>query len=763
MSKLDRKNQSRQKQLLKHQQHVQSTKLFTGQHGAPRIVAVVPLSDDVQSAAAVRSLNASLEIDVEPPLQGSCAVRIERFNQSVHYMLCSRSLFEVLEACKVADYVIFILSASEEVDLTSEMLLKAVGSQGISNVVTVVSGLNAGKSAKEKSEIVSSLQSFIAHFFPQQEKVHSLDSPQECSNVIRSICTSAPRGIRWRDERSWMIVDEIEWAADAASDTSPVMLTGFVRGAKLSANRLLQVGDWGSFQIDQVLEAPFASHRKRKADEMAIDSSEGGVLERPDQHQDDLLEIAPEEILMEDFNDSAGKEATSDRKGVLIDDEHYFSDEEELPSGTPRKLPRGTSSYQAAWYLDGMSDSGSDWEDQQNEVGDFEADDGEVSQIGDEIPENVTQREATEANISTYPESEMFLDPAPQDEAEEIAEYRSSRKRKANEDLEFPDEIELHPKVLARERLARYRGLKSLRTSHWQTGPDKPHEPEQWNRLLQISNYSGARKKATSNEADGGVEVGTRVEIHLRDIPVVYRDSSHPSMPLTAISLHRHEQKHTVMNFRITLDSGYEGSIKSKEEMFMQCGPRRLAINPLFSDPGTTPNDVHKYSRYLHPGRTAIATVIAPLTWGQVPALFFQRSESPQYSAGTVFSSPPLKLIGTGTALPPSSSRVVAKRIILTGHPYKIHKRLVTVRYMFFNAEDVRWFRALRLWTRYGRSGFIKESLGTHGYYKANFDGRINPQDAVAVSLYKRVWPRTARRWITRPEEEAGREVEMVD
>ena len=71
-----------------------------------------------------------------------------------------------------------------------------------------------------------------------------------------------------------------------------------------------------------------------------------------------------------------------------------------------------------------------------------------------------------------------------------------------------------------------------------------------------------------------------------------------------------------------------------------------------------------------------------------------------------------------------------------------------------FNDGDVRWFKSLPLWTRRGRSGFIKESLGTHGYFKATFDGKINPMDAVAVSLYKRVWPRPARAW--NAEEDVG-------
>lgn len=75
---------------------------------------------------------------------------------------------------------------------------------------------------------------------------------------------------------------------------------------------------------------------------------------------------------------------------------------------------------------------------------------------------------------------------------------------------------------------------------------------------------------------------------------------------------------------------------------------------------------------------------------------------------------------------------------------------------MFFNREDVEWFKALQLWTKRGRSGFIKESLGTHGYFKATFDGKINPQDSVGVSLYKRMWPRNARAW--NPDVELGRE-----
>ena len=39
-----------------------------------------------------------------------------------------------------------------------------------------------------------------------------------------------------------------------------------------------------------------------------------------------------------------------------------------------------------------------------------------------------------------------------------------------------------------------------------------------------------------------------------------------------------------------------------------------------------------------------------------------------------------------GTFLNPDTTRIVAKRVVLTGHPFKVHKKTATVRYMFFNS-----------------------------------------------------------------------------
>lgn len=555
----------------------------------------------------------------------------------------------------------------------------------------------------KRSRHLTDMKIALGHWFPNLDKISSLDSKSDCSNLVRSICTASTKGIRWRDDRSWMLVENINWAPQVeGSSVSNVTLTGTIRGKSLNADRLVHVPGWGDYQINSIKQQA-AQGQKRKAEEMEV--IEPAKEWKPTADQDDLAELAPEEA---DMRDVASTVATNDHKGVLLDDHHYFSDDNSHIPATPKRLPKGTSDYQAAWYLEDISDSDSDGLDEDLE--------GDISMDNEALgPEDGVVARAdtmTEFGASEYPESEMHVDADDEEEARQLEAYRANRKREAEDDLEFPDEIELHPDMSAQDRLAKYRGLKSLRTSEWSHEEDLPYQPLEYNRLLQIADYKKSRSAAVKESFGGGVLAGTKVEIELRDVPVSLMTSAAPA---SLFSLLRHEHKHAVINLNLTLNSDFEAPLKSKDEIVVQIGHRRLIIKPILSASGQTPNDVHKFDRFLHPGWTAMATFIGPLTWGSVPVLVFRKQPAPPPTSeetaptlvdamadlSTSTSSPPsLQFIGTATTIAPSHNRVIAKRVVLTGAPYKIHKKLVTIRYMFFSREDVLWFAALPLWTK---------------------------------------------------------------
>lgn len=149
------------------------------------------------------------------------------------------------------------------------------------------------------------------------------------------------------------------------------------------------------------------------------------VIDFPTAAQDSLAEFALEEEVMRDVDDDDNNTSlhTANPSSVLVDDHYYFQEGEDVRFLRPQRLPRGTSNYQAAWILD------SDFEESDLENEDRDED---VDMRGDNLEEAAGPEDGQEGmageSKSTYAptefgdvQSEVFIDPSPDQEAEQYA------------------------------------------------------------------------------------------------------------------------------------------------------------------------------------------------------------------------------------------------------------------------------------------------------------------------------------------------------
>lgn len=310
--------------------------------------------------------------------------------------------------------------------------------------------------------------------------------------------------------------------------------------------------------------------------------------------------------------------------------------------------------------------------------------------------------------------------------------------------VSFPDEIDTPQDTTARTRFQKYRGLKSFRTSPWDP---KENLPSDYARIFQFDNFRRTTKRVLmgDDETEDTIAAWSYVRIHVSHVPKAFMDNYHPGSPVVLFGVLPHEQKMSVLNLVVKKCSEVTRPIKSKERLIFHIGFRRFSACPVFSQ--HTNSSKHKFERFLPANTATAATLYAPITFPPAPVLVFQ--DRP-------FGNQ--ELVAKGTMLSVDPDRIISKRSVISGYPFKINKKSCVVRYMFFNREDINWFKPVELRTKWGRRGHIKEPLGTHGHMKCIFDGHLKSQDTVLMNLYKRVFPK----WTFSPHVTAPPKVKVI-
>ncbi|KAI8807558.1 hypothetical protein BJ742DRAFT_310548 [Cladochytrium replicatum] len=714
VTKAGRKNQSKMMQQRRKQELVEANRLF---HNAPKIVAMIPLCPDIDVASAISAL---FECVGQSFADAPVLNLKNEFKQSIQFVAPQRSLLSVLDSVKVADYVVFLMSAEVEVDKFGDLVLTSIKAQGLPSVYHIVQHLER-HDAKKQFAIRKSLLSFVSLHFPGDQKLYSagLNQIQECVNLLRQITAQRPKPVIWRDEYSYILADHVEHEAGDLNSVT-LKVTGYVRGGSLSANQLVHIPYYGDFQISSIWSAPTTENSR-------------------------AMDVLPEEleIPVPDLQESLQSENSVDE----MDAEQTWPTEEELNEGDAERakmerkvhrVPKGTSSYQAAWIIE------SDEEDSEDDNG----------MSVDEPQSSIVQHIGAEADIASDEEEyeELALEEKDGDfdnnvdANEELTSYEELKKqRELQDDLEFPDEIDTPRDTPARVRFQRYRGLKSFRSSPWDAYENLPKD---YAKIFQFANVKQTYKTVLRRCQEEGVAPGTRVTVNIANVPESICGTYDNFRPFTIFGLLYHEQKVSLLNLLVTRptpvapsssttvsseDSYIENQpIRSKDPLILQCGFRRYIVKPIYSShTPPPPNGIYRFERFFHIGKPTVATVYAPIQFGQGPVILF-----------SALADGETKLVATGSVLNMDVKRIIAKRLILTGHPFKINKRSAVIRFMFFNPKDVLYFKPVQLVTKLGRIGHIRESVGTHGYMKCIFDGQIRQEDTVCMHLYKRVFPK---------------------
>ncbi|KAL6011895.1 hypothetical protein ACLOJK_002361 [Asimina triloba] len=776
----------------------------SGSTSPPRVIVLFGLSSSARINLLAKDLLALLSADGVQVTSNTVASPTYKLRATI-LEAPHGDLLSCMEMVKAADLIAFVASSSSLyeggesssfMDSFSVLCLSVFRALGLPSCVVLMRDLPVD--LRQRNDLKKLCSSSLASEFPEDCKFYPADTKEELQKfmwIFKEQRLSVPH---WRNQRPYVMAQEVDSVVDEANPgKSTLRMSGYVRAHSLSVNQLVHVSGAGDFQLSMIdiLKDPFPANGRKCLDSMDSDETHGLEVIRS------LLPDASkqEPLVIENIPDPLAGEQTWPTEADMAE-----ADAVNKTKVKKKKiLPKGTSEYQAAWIVDDTDDENSvgfeeDGEGmvldegqngcfatKENTHSDIDDDQGSVSLSMREFDEE-TEADTAMTNLqdSVYQAFRLDLNSRQSisDDGENMTREQLDReiqkiKEAHAEDEEFPDEVETPLDIPARKRFAKYRGLKSFRTSSWDP---KESLPPDYSRIFAFDNFARTQKHVIAKildmdhgNMDDCVPVGGYVRLHIKDVPVDAASKlclQLKTLPLLLCGLLQHESKMSVLHFRagalgdhgvnyltirsyvggsslllrslgIALENlphgikkhdSYDAPIKSKESLIFHVGFRQFVARPIFSSDNIN-SDKHKMERFLHEGQFSIASVYAPISFPPSPLIVLKSGH------GEV-AAPAVAAVGSLRSI--DSDRIILKKIILTGFPLRVSKLKATVRFMFHTPEDVRWFKPVDVWTKCGRRGWIKEPVGTHGAMKCVFNGIVQQHDTVCMSLYKRAYPK---------------------
>lgn len=685
---------------------------------SPFLTCFISLNDMIDIDAAVTIIESSEEdavIDKSNPF--ITYFKSLRLKQRFTFVKSKSSIgheMKALDYLKVCDSTVLLLSAATEdiLDKWGEKFLNLAIAQGIPTPIITLMDLES-IAPKKRTQVKNDIQKKMNMYFPD-EKLMLLDKTSDGLNMLRRIGAQKRNNLHNKENRAHMYAEKVEHCENT------LKVTGYLRGVPLSVNGLVYIPELGTFQMSQIDSAidPMSRSDESDGSSLQVIARSNPALQMP--------------LTSENIPDEMDAEQT-----FPTDAEIAQSMNENKEKKLYKRIPKGMSDYQACWVpdieeLDDEEDSESSDDDDYSKS--FMSCDSNDSLPKKTTEENMDEDDGEEEyeDVTTESESVVNKEQKYDDQMDMYEEFETQEKLKAQRtDATFPDEIDTPLNVPARVRFQKYRGLESFRTSPWDPKENLPYD---YARIFQFKDFDRIKRKIVKEAANADADVmpGMYVTIYISNVSNETWEKYATARGTENVILYGllpHENKMSLLNVVLKRSPSSTVPIKSKERLIIQCGFRRFIVNPIFSQ--HTNGNKHKFERFFQPNTTVVASFFAPIQFPPAPVLCLR--ENPNGS---------LSLIASGSLLSCNPDRITLKRVVLSGHPFKIHRRTATIRFMFHNKDDINYFKPCKLRTKCGRIGHIKESLGTHGHMKCVFDGQLKSFDTVFLHLYKRVFPK---------------------
>ena len=641
--------------------------------------------------------------------------KLYKGKERITFIKTKRDVYSILDACKIADIIMFVSSCKKCqadkwqldpdkysfcIDDFGYEIISIIRAQGLTDHICCIQDLNTIV-PKRRTEIVKLYSRYftsevkpskIFDFFnnpnKKEDPTMDLHDENQIKAIIRLNCALAPytTNLDLQKHRSYMMIENIK-----KNENNEAEIFGYIRGNTLNPGKYIHITGFGDYKIKdvEVAEDPLPVKSKyennnSKKNDMEIENNDKNKNKKAENNEIINNDIIESKKNMEILNNENLPEKVEDIGGNKNEEKKENNMEE-----------------------DDVIDFNIDLKD----------DDDDISYKSDENLEKEDEEEMKKISNKHKQKTSIL--------------YRTK------EEMEFPDEVDTPIDIPAKERFKKYRGLESMKTGSWDPLTNLPKE---YRTIFSFENIKNTYKLSVKRAHNEGLKLnGNYVKIIVINFDFDNLKYCNEDIPMVLSTLLDHERKLCVMHYKFTANYEQDNTIvenMNKNVFECHCGFRRYLIKPIFSNDIFTGGDKLKMQRFLEKDKFYIMSAYAQLTYPNSPIILFTHK--------TVDDKIEQKLsfCGTGLTLEANDRKIILKKIVLTGYPVKIKKKKAIVRYMFFNPNDINYFKPIQLTTKKNLRGNITESVGTHGYMKCIFSDYIKSNDTVCLNLYKRVFPK---------------------